>query len=87
MSAVDKTENFFKIRNESLQRLENKLLSNKEYNIKECIDKYLFNQKFPLFYTHNHPSSFLSMLSFKNICDNLKVNIPNNMLLKNYVFQ
>tara|TARA_Y100000385_G_scaffold109502_1_gene113716 strand:+ start:10531 stop:11385 length:855 start_codon:yes stop_codon:yes gene_type:complete len=83
-SPENKTENFFKIRSESFQRLNNKLLNNQEYNIKECIDKYLFNQKFPLFYTINHPSSFLSMLSFKNICDNLRINIPSNKLLKNY---
>jgi len=79
-----KEKNFFKIRNKSLTRLNNKLLNNKEYNIKECIDKYLFNQKFPLFYTFNHPSGFLAMLSFKNVCDNLKIDIANNKMLENY---
>ncbi len=77
-------ENFFQQRNKSLTRLNNKLLNNKEYNIKECIDKYLFNQKFPLFYTFNHPSGFLAMLSFKNVCDNLKIDIANNKMLENY---
>tara|TARA_Y100000385_G_C12704272_1_gene471854 strand:- start:173 stop:634 length:462 start_codon:yes stop_codon:yes gene_type:complete len=79
-----KRENFFKIRNQSLQRFTEKLLNNKEYNIKECVDKYLFNQEFPLFYTINHPGGLLSVLSFKNICNNLKIEISKSKILKNY---
>ena len=65
-------KNMLEIRNKSLKRLKNKLLSNKQYNIFELLDEYVFNQKVPLCYTANHPSGALTLLSFKHICDNVK---------------
>jgi len=81
----NKNKNILEIRNQSLERLKNKLLSNKQYNIIELLNKYLFNQKFPLFYTANHPSSVLTLLSFKHLCDNVKIHIPTNKILDNYL--
>lgn len=81
----NKNKNILEIRNQSLERLKNKLLSNKQYNIIELLNKYLFNQKFPLFYSVNHPSSVLTLLSFKQLCDNLEIHIPTNKILDNYL--
>jgi hypothetical protein len=81
-----RNKDFFKNRQDSLARLYKKLKNNNENNIIEVIDKHLFNQKFPLFYTINHPSGFLTALSFINMCHKLDIKVKTNTIIERYMF-